>query len=144
MHAHRPALIPLHQEVQIASLAFIADGCIRPYHGFLHLGPFIFRDQGGSDLHAGDVVAVGEGEAHPLGIVADLLHGLEFQGEESLVAAREGFVRTRAHRLGGLLLCSRGDRAGLRRTWYLGGVGAVGVVPPASDSCGSQGVEEGG
>lgn len=127
--AHGPIVIALDHEINVPLGVLVADGGVRPDDRLLHLGPLVPRQQRRRDRQARDGLAVREREAELLGVVVQLLDGLELEPDEALVAAREGLLR-RGGRRGqgggdGLALVGRSGGVGFR----LGGFrGAVVVV----------------
>ena len=49
------------------------------------------------NLQAGDVILLGEEETEALRVVVDLVHTVQLQVEEALVASLEGLVSRRSH-----------------------------------------------
>ena len=111
MRAHRSTLIPLNHEINISLLALITDRGIWSYDRLFRVRTFIFRKQRAGNLKTGDIIAVGKGEAKSLRVVVDLFYSVEFEGDETLVAASEGFV--------GCLLWSGGAGGGARGDVFL-------------------------
>ena len=89
--AHGPARVFLDQEIQEALLAFGAHGRVGSDRGLAVLGTLVLCEQSTGDWETGDIVRAGEGEAEYFGVVVDVFDFVEFEGDEALVAALEGF-----------------------------------------------------
>ena len=92
MLAHRPIRIPLDQKINISLCILIARRRVRSDDWFFHFRTLVLRKQCRRDGEARDVIAVGEREAEFLRVVVDFLDGFEFQVDEALISAAEGFL----------------------------------------------------
>lgn len=88
----------------------IVDGRVRPESSLLVVRPLELGQDGAGDGQTRDLARLGQLEAEALGVVVDVLDLGEAQGDEALVAAREGGCLGR-RRLGDLG-SGRGRRRG--------------------------------
>ena len=119
MLTHRTVRILLHNEIKKSFLINIGHRRVGPDNWFLHLGTFVFGEQGRSDLQAGDAVGIREGEAEFLGVVTQFFDGIKLQTEESLISAGES----------GLGRSGDGGCDG----WFRDGAGITSFFPIVSD-----------
>jgi hypothetical protein len=71
----------------LLQLTFVADGGIRSKSCLLILGALELGKDSAGNVHAGDLVLLGELESESLGVVVHILRLGELQGHPALVAA---------------------------------------------------------
>ncbi len=135
MLTHRAPRIPLHHQVDVSLLVFVAGRRIWPNCRLLHLWAFVLRQQSRRDLQARHIVGVGEGEAELFRVVVYFFDRVEFEVDEALVATCEGFSWHERCFWRNVLLLSWG-RGGVRlcfaSAWPV--VGIVEVATPEASS----------
>ncbi|EFW99206.1 hypothetical protein CMQ_5627 [Grosmannia clavigera kw1407] len=88
---HRPALVLLDEQIQVADRVVVTDRSIRPYHRLLCTLWLEFGQQRRCCVHPRHAVLLRQLEPELLRVVVERLDALQLQAQESLAAAPHGF-----------------------------------------------------